>query len=490
MNTNCDSARSASGRLAGLTLAVAGGLLFSTAAQAQNISGAIFTSLGDGSAVNANLYDSKMDVYLNGGPQNCVAPGLPVGTYYYMVTNPNGNALLSLDPVSHRKFDVTFGSNGRISFNYDPVDHPNGVSPCGGIGIRLAVSPADFANTDNNGGVYKLWITRAADFDAYCGNTDCGLDGFIHSNTKTDNFKVKFAEPPPPPEELTGTLEAFKYYDANVDGVYEAGTDTPLANWPMTLSPPLGVTPSEQITGGSGYAMWFELPEDFYTVTEGEPSQAGWYNSWPSGGTALDGDTVLTPVSGSASVTGGETSTIEFGNFCIAPSGGLTLGFWSNKNGQALLNDNGGMASEFALLTSYHLRNAAGGDFDPTTYAGFRAWLLGGTATNMSYMLSVQLAAMILNIESGGVDGNALYLPYGGTINQLVAAAEAALAADGYTPTGDPNRATQETLKNYIDALNNGGGVVPVSPCAYSFAPPAAAVTAAWVPDAAPVIAP
>jgi hypothetical protein len=283
MRTSKMSSHSVPGRLSGLALAIAGSLLFAASAQAQNIDGAIFTSLGDGSTVNGNLFDSKMDVYLNGGPQNCVAPGLPVGTYYYMVTNPNGNALLSLDPVSHRKFDVAPASHGRISFNYDTVDHPNGVSPCGGISMRLAVSPADYADTSNTGGVYKLWITRAEDFDAYCGNTDCGLDGFIHGNTKTDNFKVKPDGDDPPQEELTGTMEAFKYYDANVDGVYDAGTDIVLANWPMTLSPALGVTPAEQLTGGSGFAMWFELPEDFYTVTEGEPLEAGWYNSWPSG---------------------------------------------------------------------------------------------------------------------------------------------------------------------------------------------------------------
>ena len=31
-------------------------------------SGAIFTTLPDGSAVNFNIYDSKDDVYLDGGP--------------------------------------------------------------------------------------------------------------------------------------------------------------------------------------------------------------------------------------------------------------------------------------------------------------------------------------------------------------------------------------------------------------------------------------
>ena len=71
--------------------------LFVGAANAQNISGAIFTTISDGTTVNGNHYASKLDVYLNGGPQNCISPGLPSGDYYFMVTNPNGNLLLSLD---------------------------------------------------------------------------------------------------------------------------------------------------------------------------------------------------------------------------------------------------------------------------------------------------------------------------------------------------------------------------------------------------------
>jgi hypothetical protein len=87
-------------------------------------------------------------------------------------------------------------------------------------------------------------------------------------------------------------------------------------------------------------------------------------------------------------------------------------------------------------------------------------------------MLSVQLAAMVLNIEAGIVDANALYLPYNGTIGELVAAADAALAADGYTPAGDPNRGTQGQLKDWLDALNNNAGVVPTTPCSYTFTDP------------------
>lgn len=57
--------------------------------------GAIFTSKGDGTSVDQNIYDDKCDVYLNGGPQNANSQGLPDGTYYFQVTDPSGATLLS-----------------------------------------------------------------------------------------------------------------------------------------------------------------------------------------------------------------------------------------------------------------------------------------------------------------------------------------------------------------------------------------------------------
>ena len=49
------------------------GAFIAAPASAEAINGAIYTSTIDGTTVNANLYDSKDAVYLNGGPAN--APG-------------------------------------------------------------------------------------------------------------------------------------------------------------------------------------------------------------------------------------------------------------------------------------------------------------------------------------------------------------------------------------------------------------------------------
>src|SRR4051794_38332438 len=74
--------------------------------------GAIFTTFGDGSAVNANHFDSKCAVHLDGGPgphAPAHAAGLDDGDYFFQVTDPSGKTLLSTDPVSNRRFHVTGG---------------------------------------------------------------------------------------------------------------------------------------------------------------------------------------------------------------------------------------------------------------------------------------------------------------------------------------------------------------------------------------------
>jgi hypothetical protein len=149
----------------------------------------------------------------------------------------------------------------------------------------------------------------------------------------------------------------------------------------------------------------------------------------------------------------------DFGNVCVGNGGGLTLGFWSNKNGQALVG-----ADDLSVLTALNLRNANGTAFDPATYAAFRTWLLSATATNMSYMLSAQLAAMDLNVYNGKVIGGSLIYAPGtlsangagfATVNAIIAEANTALGTNGLVLSGSSVRAYQENLKNALDKANN-----------------------------------
>lgn len=174
----------------------------SSAAWAHSPTGAIFTTVSDGSEVNFNIYPSKDAVYLDGGP----GPGAPQGaaglnddTYVFQVTDPSGKKLLSQDPAGCRQFVVT---NGIItSLVPSSCQHVTGLDVDHGA---LTVQLMPYADTPNNGGEYKAWVVSLSDFLAGCaalgvGNglavVDCGQapgnqHGFIPRHTKTDNFKV------------------------------------------------------------------------------------------------------------------------------------------------------------------------------------------------------------------------------------------------------------------------------------------------------------
>jgi len=264
-----------------------------------------------------------------------------------------------------------------------------------------------------------------------------------------------------------GTIIVRKFYDANANGIQEAN-EVRLANWPMTLgSSSLGVL-GTLLTDSFGYAQFSQIPAGTgYWAREATPLGGNWVQTAPR----VNGVPV-NPVTG-ITVTAGHTTHIAFGNYCTKPSGGRTPGFWSNKNGYARMLDGTppSVLPELNILVALNLVNHDGSAFDPVSHPQFATWLLDSNATNMANKLSSHLAAMRLNVEANFVNGNRLYAPFGGSINALMAAANASLGANPYTPTGHPQRAYQETLKNYLDALNNGAPVVSPTPCSRTFAP-------------------
>ena len=166
-------------------------------------SGAIFTTLPDGSEVNFNHYDAKEDVYLDGGPGPGApqdAAGLDDGTYVFQVTDPSGKVLLSTDPAECRQFTVEDGIITSTAPSSCP--HVTGLDIDHGA---LTVQLFPYDDTPNNGGVYKVWVTFTEDFLAGCAElgepnglavVDCGpktggnAHGFVPAHSKTDNFKV------------------------------------------------------------------------------------------------------------------------------------------------------------------------------------------------------------------------------------------------------------------------------------------------------------
>jgi cysteine-rich repeat protein len=155
------------------------------------LSGAVFTTTGDGIRVNANVYTSKEAVYLDGGPgasAKASAAALPAGTYYFQVTDPSGKALLSSDPIRCRAFhisaagviDAVVAANGCEHATGVDHDHPE----LGAITVQLM----PFADTPNRGGEYKVWVTAVASFSETAKGS---VHGFVHNLSKTDNFKVR-----------------------------------------------------------------------------------------------------------------------------------------------------------------------------------------------------------------------------------------------------------------------------------------------------------
>jgi hypothetical protein len=166
-------------------------------------SGAIFTTLSDGSEVNFNIYSAKEDVYLDGGPGPGApqgAAGLDDGIYVFQVTDPSGKTLLSTDAARCRQFQVSGGIiTGVVATG---CQHATGIDVDHGA---TTVQLIPYLDTPNPGGEYKVWVTPVENFVAGCAAlgendglaiADCGLSpgnfhGFLPSDSKTDNFKVR-----------------------------------------------------------------------------------------------------------------------------------------------------------------------------------------------------------------------------------------------------------------------------------------------------------
>jgi hypothetical protein len=193
------------------------------------------------------------------------------------------------------------------------------------------------------------------------------------------------------------------------------------------------------------------------------------------------------------------TSVQELITTVANPTGGLSIGFWTNKNGQALET-----LTDFSALTALSLRTSTGANQDFTATGGaalatdkasLAAWLKSATATNMAYMLSAQLAATQLDVLHGYVDANgyvdvnlisAAFRSSFNTSNDLIAALNsqggltdaygivkiqslmnAANSVLSTTPgsntvAASALRSYEEALKDVLDAINNNQLIVLV----------------------------
>ncbi len=396
---------------------------------------------------------SNVSITTVGGSGSFTLSGLPTGTTCAVTEDANSAYASSMVPADGR---VTIGDgstvvvratnvlkrgslevrksadvDGTFSFDIDcsvdAFDRSNvSITTVGGSGsFTLSGLPTGTTCTvteDANSAYVLESVTPAG-----------GLVTIGHDTTVTVSFRnVKLVQ-----------LTVIKFYDTDRDGVQDPG-ESGIAGWQVRVG-------NQTVTTGANGRVTVMLAPGTYTVTEGRAS--GWVNTTPR----------------SVQVTLPPDSTVRFGNVCLGAGGGRTLGFWSNRNGQQLVG-----ADDLAMLVGLNLRNGDGSAFDPANYTSLRRWLLDANATNMSYMLSVQMAAMRLNVFNGLVSGDSLVYAPGVagadalgfvSVSAVLAAANAALGADGSTPSGDPNRAVQEALKNALDQANNNQNFLQTTPC-------------------------
>lgn len=145
-----------------LVLVITGAL---GALAAPPVKGAVFTTNSACNQVNGNIYENKWDVYINGGPKKPGAAGLPDGSYYVRVTQPNGKLL-----------GTSVGSG-----NDKPVQVVDGefvqCLSLDAILIRASDGTPGYDDTKNPGGEYKVWVSNQSNF--------------ANNSSKTDNFKVR-----------------------------------------------------------------------------------------------------------------------------------------------------------------------------------------------------------------------------------------------------------------------------------------------------------
>ncbi|MBL8860318.1 MAG: hypothetical protein JNL28_17545, partial [Planctomycetes bacterium] len=293
-----------------------------------------------------------------------------------------------------------------------------------------------------------------------------------------------------------GQICATKYYDANANGVRDPG-EPGIPGWKFRLSD--GQT---GFTDANGRVCFNSTGAGTYTVTELSPIQNNWAATTPT----------TCQVTISASNCSAECS---FGNYCFSnPSRGLTIGYWRNKNGRRVLEQND--PAWRTLLNSLNLRKADGSLFTVPTSGSFSnafdAWavyLQGANATNMAYMLSAQLGATSLNVAFNGLSdattiivpggvksGSTCLVPFLSTTQAIVCGAPPLLTLTGQpgssacgcnsnngattignlrnravcllgtynvtTSAGTP-RTYEECVKNLLDMINNNGN--NGSPC-------------------------
>ena len=247
--------------------------------------GAIFTTDSSGTVVNGNIYESKEDVYLNGGPHKPGAAGLPDGTYYYLITDPGCK-----EQLAGPSADDPYNTTGKT---IEVVD--------GEFTDLMQLAP--FADTPNEGGEYKVHVTSIEHYDLDAKNS---CFGFVPRWTKTDNYKVRAKKPP---HEETFCISGKKCFDRNGNGVCDS-QEGPVADITIALSrvEEVSFAREEMKTQTSALGAWSfcDLKPGDYHVREILPELGSWEQTLPADGKGID-----------VTITDHDIENLLFGNRCF-----------------------------------------------------------------------------------------------------------------------------------------------------------------------------
>jgi hypothetical protein len=279
--------------------------VFQNKASAAGFSGKIFTTTFSGQ--EENHFSSKDTVYLSGGPVHDGAEGLPDGSYYFQVTGPSGNDLLSTDLAVCRQLTVFAG---RIVGVEGPAcQHSTGIPDPENGATPVKMMP--FNDTPNPGGNHKAWLIRKTS------NTSVAADG-IHINFKNADAKNEvFKADSGACSNCTPTslLAGRKFYDANANGLSDQG-EVPVQGVQIVIftgPTPIIVTTnasgiwSTTVPTGSEYQVFEFLP---FTGPDGEPGSY-WQQTAPAANSE--------GFRGYQGTATGDQLDLNFGNICYNP---------------------------------------------------------------------------------------------------------------------------------------------------------------------------
>ncbi len=223
---------------------------------------------------------------------------------------------------------VSGAVSGLTDSNNNPCSHANGNLNTNNNSTTVQLSP--FSATPNAGGEYKVYLISEALGAAVDANNLLVID-FTDSQAKTDNFKLRNQPSGCTSNCTPPVLTGLKWYDTNTNGVKDSGEPT-IPGWRINGQDSSTSLTFFSYTDASGNYSFPVDSGNTYTISEVLANA-----TWTATGCVGNASTTCI-TNTSANVDTGTASTVpgpNFGNVCTGGGGGLTIGYWSNQNGQA-----------------------------------------------------------------------------------------------------------------------------------------------------------